>query len=356
MTQQRTDKPVFSPGRRRTVQLSEQELVAVHPLHPGEALPLVVSPNVEHVNLVSWAAAHREWIDRQLTAAGGLLFRGFGVDTVERFQDFVAATSEGPLPYRERSSPRSQVSGSIYTSTDHPPDQEIFLHNEQSYNLVFPRKIYFFCVRAARQGGATPIADCRRVLARLAPATVQRFAAGYQYVRNFGDGLGLPWQTAFQTGDRSEVERYCRDNGIELDWKEGGRLRTRQVRGALARHPGSGELTWFNHATFFHPSTLPAAVQTALGGLAPDDLPNNTCLDDGSPIPAALLQELHAAYGAEKRRFDWQPGDVLLLDNMLAAHGREPFEGERKVVVAMADPTAWESVRPASLPTKPARS
>ena len=28
--------------------------------------------------------------------------------------------------------------------------------------------------------------------------------------------------------------------------------------------------------------------------------------------------------------------DIMILDNVLAAHAREPFKGERKVAVAMA--------------------
>jgi hypothetical protein len=31
-------------------------------------------------------------------------------------------------------------------------------------------------------------------------------------------------------------------------------------------------------------------------------------------------------------------GDILMVDNMLVAHGREPFSGPRKILVAMAEP------------------
>ena len=39
------------------------------------------------------------------------------------------------------------------------------------------------------------------------------------YVRNYGDGMGLPWQTVFQSEDRGEVEAYCAKIGIQAEWK-----------------------------------------------------------------------------------------------------------------------------------------
>lgn len=339
----------FDPGRRaprRALQLSTEELVSSAPLTAGEPLPLAVEPRLAGVDLIAWAGSNRAWIESRLAEHGGILFRGFDLATVERFEALVAASSSGALPYLERSSPRSQVSGAIYTSTDYPPDQEIFLHNEQSYNQIFPRKIFFFCLRAADSGGATPIADCRRVLERLDPAVVRRFAEqGYLYVRNFGDGLGLSWQAAFQTGDPARVESYCREHEIDLEWRPGGRLRTQQRRPAVARHPVKGDLIWFNHLTFFHVSTLPAAVRAGfLRDLAEEDLPNNTYYGDGAPIEPEVMASLHAAYGAERRRFAWREGDVLLLDNMRVAHGREAFRGARRVVVGMADPLDWRAI------------
>ena len=44
------------------------------------------------------------------------------------------------------------------------------------------------------------------------------------------------------------------------------------------------------------------------------------------------------AYRAEKVAYPWEQGDVLLLDNMSVAHARDPYKGERKVVVAMVEP------------------
>jgi len=316
-------------------------------LAPECPLPLVVEPGFAGADLLQWARGNRKLLEKELGRHGGVLFRGFGVDTPEAFQRFVEAACGRPLEYSERSSPRSRVSGNIYTSTDYPPDQEIFLHNEQSYNRVFPRKIVFCCLQPALRGGATPLADSRRIYQRLDPEVRRRFEdEGYLYQRNFALGFGLDWRTAFQTTDPGAVEEYCLENDIDFEWLDGGEhLRTRQIRRAVARHPVTGEPTWFNHLTFFHISTLPEAIRRPLlAEFREEDLPNNTYHADGSPISPDVLDELRRLYREETGDFPWEKGDVLLLDNMLVAHARSAFEGPRKVVVSMADPTDWDTL------------
>ena len=70
------------------------------------------------------------------------------------------------------------------------------------------------------------------------------------------NGLDLPWEQAFNSEDRQVVERFCRSNRIDLEWKADGELRTRQVCQAVARHPHTGESVWFNQAHLFHVSNL----------------------------------------------------------------------------------------------------
>jgi len=169
------------------------------------------------------------------------------------------------------------------------------------------------------------------------------------YVRNFGDGFGLPWRTVFQTDDRSVIEEHCRRNGIDTKWKDGDRLRLRAVRRAVHKHAYTGEEVWFNHATFFHISTMEPSVREALlAELAEDDLPTNSYYGDGSPIEPEVLEELRRRYHEETVIFSWRQGDTLLLDNMLAAHGRAPFSGPRKILVGMAQ--QFGETESASLP------
>ena len=333
-----------SPFARRRVAVSPAELVRAEELRAGQALPLLLRPAADGVDLARWAEASRDLIREKLRAHGGLLFRGFGVGGVEEFERFVRAVSEELLEYRERSSPRTALSGGVYTSTEYPAGKRIFLHNENSYQHVFPLKILFHCVTPPARGGQTPIADCRRVLRHIPREVLSRFREkGWMLVRNFREEVGLPWQTVFQTTDRSEVERYCEGARIGVEWR-GDSLRTTQVRPAVATHPRTGEEVWFNHAAFFHFTTLEAASRLALAArFSDEELPNNTYYGDGSPIEPEVAEQLREAYARETVMFDWQRGDVLMLDNMLVAHAREPFSGERKIVVAMSDPATRDA-------------
>lgn len=326
--------------RRRSVGAEAESWTRGELLLAGRALPYVLRPAVDGLDLAEWAGRNQARVDELLAERRALLFRGFRVADIAGFQRFVEATSDGGLlEYRDRTTPRETRGERIYTSTVHPADQRIHLHNEGTYWLRWAAKLYFFCRRAAASGGETPIADVRRVYERITPAVRERFEArGMMLVRNFNQGFGLPWQDVFQTEERAEVEQYCRSNRIELEWGAGDRLQTRQVRPAVRRHHATGEPVWFNHAAFFHYTSLePALRATLLAEYGLAGLPYNTCYGDGAPIEPETAEELRRAYEAEKVVFPWETGDVLLLDNMTVAHAREPFTGEREVVVCMTD-------------------
>ncbi|MFF0161139.1 TauD/TfdA family dioxygenase [Streptomyces sp. NPDC005263] len=295
------------------------------------------SPGI--VELIGKEAGH---IRERLLTHGAVLLRGFDIGGVDGFAEVVRALSGEPLKYTERSSPRSTIKGNVYTSTDYPQEEEIFLHTENSYQSSWPRLLYFHCAEEPETLGATPLADIRRIHGLIDPAVREEFERrGWMVVRNFHDGFGVDWRQVFNTEDRAEVEANCRAKDLEFEWTADGGLRTRGIREAVHTHPDTGERVWFNHITFFHHSTLAADVGEGLLELfGEEDLPSNTYYGDGGSIPAEVMDHLRSCYRAASTRFDWRHDDVLVVDNMLAAHGREPFTGPRRIAVAMAEPYA----------------
>lgn len=332
-------RPGAGSMRRKAVTVSARSLVQERLLDVTGGLPWLIEPAIAGVDLVEWARQHQDHLEEKVLQHGAVLFRNFGIKSLERFNEVISALSSGALEYMFRASPRTRVNGNIYTSTDYPADQVIFPHNEHSYSPRFPLRLFFYCHLPSATGGETPIGSTRNVMALIPPAIRERFRArNILYVRNYGDGFGLPWQTVFQTEDRTEVEAYCASVGIDVEWKENNRLRTRQIGPAIVRHPCTDEEVWFNHGTFFHVSTLPPAIRDSLStNFAADDLPTNTFYGDGSPIEADVLEVLRNAYRQALVKFPWQQGDVLFIDNMLAVHGREPYTGQRKILTGMAE-------------------
>jgi alpha-ketoglutarate-dependent taurine dioxygenase len=322
--------PSIEPGNDGRVQTSR--------LEGFPAAPVVVRPAQARLVLADWAGENRGWLEHALHQAGAILFRDFGMDDVDEFQRFMLSASGELIPYTYRSSPRTQVKGNVYTSTEYPADQHIPFHTEMSYTTTWPMRIGFLSLIVAATGGETPIADSRRVYERVPAEIRDNFERlGVMYVRNYTPWMDLPWQNVFQAKTRAEVDEFCRAAGIQAEWIGDDHLRTRQVCQGVATHPATGEKVWMNQAHLFHVTGQdPDVVEVLLEEFGEENLPRNTYYGDGSPIAPEVFGAIHDAYAAEALVFPWEKGDVLLLDNMLMAHARSPFTGDRRVVVAMA--------------------
>ena len=321
------------------VRLSQRSLVKLDYFDAAEKFPLVIHPVEEHLNLPQWTANNREFVEVQLLEHGAILFRDFSIDGVEQFESCARAISPQLLDYHERAAPRTEVSSRIYTSTEYPAEHAIPLHHEMSYSHNWPTKIWFYCAQPALVKGNTPIASDRKVFELIDPGSKRRFMQKkVMYVRNYGEGVDLSWQEAFQTSDRRVVEEYCVKARTEFEWRDGNRLRTRQVRQAIATHPVTGDVVWFNHAHMFHISNVePAVRDSLLSEFKEDELPRNAFYGDGTPIEWSVLEEVREVYRQAAVTFTWRQGDIMMLDNFLVSHGRESFVGPRRILVAMAE-------------------
>ncbi|WNF28022.1 TauD/TfdA family dioxygenase [Streptomyces sp. C11-1] len=305
-----------------------------------EVFPPVVRCAVPGIDAREWAAANREAVDAVLRESGALLLRGFGVTDAETFEG-VAGSLVSDLYGDYGDLPHEKDADRVYKSTPYPAEQSILFHHESSHMPQWPSRQFFCCVQPASEGGATPIVDGREVYAALPEDIRARFeTAGIRYVRNFIDGLDVGWQDMFGTDDRAEVERRCGAQGVECEWLPDGTLRTRQWAPAVVRHPGSGDPVFFNQLFLHHTACLDDSVRELMASLFGEDeaaFPRSAAYGDGTSIDKATVDLLRGLYDALARRFSWEKGDVVVIDNMLVSHGRDPFGGERKIMVAMGD-------------------
>src|SRR5438034_1409622 len=152
------------------------------------------------------------------------------------------------------------------------------------------------------------------------------------------DLIGASVADAFGTDDCRAVENYCHANAIEFEWQPDGALRTWQRRSAVAHHPHTGQRCWFNQIAFLNQWTIDPEVREYLVDIYGEEgLPFNTRFGNGDAIGADVVQVINEVYEANTARERWQAGDLMLVDNVRTAHGREPFEGPREVLIAMAD-------------------
>jgi alpha-ketoglutarate-dependent taurine dioxygenase len=285
-----------------------------------------------------WATEHCDALRAAVAEHGALFCRGLGLRDVAG-AEAVFRQLGSLMIEREAFAPRRSHGPGVYSSSQWPPNQPMCMHHELSYALEFPGLMLFACLAAPAAGGATPVADSPSVLRALPEALVERLErVGWLLIRNYNDDIGASVAGAFGTGEPSAVERYCRANEIQFEWRGDGALRTWQRRNAIVVHPRTGQRCWFNQVAFLNEWTMDPEVREYLVDvLGEDGLPFTTRFGDGEPIGADVVQQINEVYEAHTVREPWQAGDLMLVDNIRTAHAREPFQGPRDVVVAMAD-------------------
>jgi alpha-ketoglutarate-dependent taurine dioxygenase len=331
------------PGiQDRLTFFNEQQLPAVITAAPSESLPELLT------------SASRELAEIQ-RRYGAILFRGFGLRTAEDFHAIAAQCFGDVLRlYLGGISPRGQIVPGVYESTRIPRYLRISQHSEMSYLPNPPYALAFFCDVEPSHGGETPLADARLIYRRIPGPLMARFEMhGIRYHRNlYGPRrnpftgalcriveLHTSWIAAFGTSDRSEVERICAEQQSTVRWNSEESALITNTLPAVRRHPETGETVWFNHVSTF--LATPRSVGPARWLLyhaaypLPHLRPFHATFGNGDPISLADLNEINAAIDSATVQFRWRRGDLLLVDNFLVTHGRMPFRGDRRILVAI---------------------
>lgn len=302
---------------------------------------LITSKN-QQLGLKEWIQTNINFVNALFEKDRILLFKGFSVLTQKiDFSEIVTITSQGkPLNYTEPSTPRTKVTDEIYTSTEYPKEQKIAQHNEHSYSDFWPKKVFFYCEKPSVLGGHTPIAYSRSVYKLNPDEITKKFESkgGVMYVRNFSDEMDINWEVFFDTSIKREVEQYCEKKNIKLQWGEGNKLRIFQISQAILNDRDGNDKNWFDQAHLFHYSNLNEEIsQYLIETYGLENLPRNTYYADGSEIEVKDLNEIREAYEKAMFRFDWEEGNFIMIDNVHFTHGRDPYQGERSILVSMSE-------------------
>lgn len=323
------------------VLFSLEKLMQPIPLFHQPHHPVALSvPSDDMAALLNFITEQKSYIDRLIYRHAGILLRATGVRDPAEFALVAEALGSSPYHYTGGNSPRTHLGEKVYTSTEYPATEHISLHNEMSYLPCWPSRLYFHCSIAAASGGQTPLAHAGDVLAQMPDDIVAAFKARkLRYTRTLqpNDFFGKGWKTTYGTSDKEVVEATVKSQGSDFEWLPDDVLRVSTLCDATAVHPVTGQQVWFNQAEQWHPSALaPQTKSLIMQAFGPDRFPHDCRFADGGVIDDETMRSVRAVMDANRLVFDWQQGDILLIDNLLAMHGRHPFTGPRRIHTFLA--------------------
>ncbi|MCD0468049.1 TauD/TfdA family dioxygenase [Flavobacterium sp. ENC] len=284
---------------------------------------------------------NKEVIEDRLRNIGAIHVVGINIDNVDKFGTLMKNLCPKAPDFLDGNSSRGKYSSNVYNASEYDEASIVRLHTEFSYSNIYPKKIFFCCQNPASTGGQTTVGDCKKALELIEPEVVKAFdEKEIIYIRNLhsGGGLGPSWQEAFETEDKDFMEAYCKENGIEVNWKANGIVRLTQRRPAIRKHPVTGDRLWFNQVDQFFPAIYGEEIYETLlemNGGEKDALPMFSRFADGTEIKKEYIENIIKVLDDITIPVPWQKGDLLMVDNMTALHGRLPFTGPRKILASM---------------------
>ncbi len=289
-----------------------------------------------------WISDNLELLEAELNCTGAILFRGFPVKDAQTYDDFFSAFNYPNFTYKESLSNAVRINYTeyVFTANEAPKDVEIYLHNEMAQTPLYPGRISLFCEEAAETGGATVICRSDEIYKRLValePQLTNKLEeVGVKYTTTMPSedrpesGQGRSWKSTLSVNNIDEAETKLKSLGYSWEWGTDGSLKAQTAALPAIRTLNGNRKVFFNQI-----------IAAYMGWDGVKENPESAlCFGDGSPFTKSYLDKIVEI--AESISFDinWQNGDVALVDNNLAMHGRRPYSGDRKRKVLVVLGTA----------------
>lgn len=137
---------------------------------------------------------------------------------------------------------------------------------------------------------------------------------------------GRGWKSTYNTDDKLEVERKCTEHGGTFEWLANNTLKVvSPILPAVKLNPETNQMTWFNSivAVFYGWRDSRNSPDTAI------------TYGDGSPLDCCDVLTCSRIMDELSVSFEWQRGDVLLIDNRAVLHSRKSFLPPRRILAAL---------------------
>jgi alpha-ketoglutarate-dependent taurine dioxygenase len=287
----------------------------------------------------SWISSNLLTLQTELNCTGAILFRGFPVTNAQTYDDFFSAFGYPNFTYKESLSNAVRINYTeyVFTANEAPKDVEIYLHNEMAQTPIYPERISLFCEEAADNGGATVICRSDEIYKQLVefdPETTNKLEqVGIKYTTIMPgedrpeSGQGRSWRSTLSVSDVAGAEEKLKELGYTWQWLEDGSLKAQTAALPAIRTLQGDRKVFFNQ--------IIAAYKGWQG--VNEDPSVALCFGDNTFFTKSYLDKVVSISESVSYNIDWQNGDVALVDNNLAMHGRRPYSGEtkRKVLVVL---------------------
>jgi hypothetical protein len=309
-------------------------------VHDGRTFPLAYRCDSDEATMgeaTSWMAKNASRLSSQATQHGAVFLRGFPLASAEDFDTAVQAFDLPGFSYDDSLSNAYRINYTprVFSANEAPPEETISLHHEMAQTPIYPSKLFFFCQVAPETGGTTPICRSDILWERL----VEKRSAFANDCKEKGllysnvmptetdkaSSMGRSWQSTFSTDTREDAETRMATLDYVWEWMPNGDLRATTPVLPAVRELGKGRYSFFNQ------------LIAAFSGWKDtrNDPAKAITFGDGSSLDTNDVETASAL--ADELTFDvpWQAGDLVLVDNYVAMHGRRSFTGTRKVMASL---------------------